>query len=145
MKIVIKSMDKRDFVEVLINSSGCSNYFDLGREQFIGAIAASWEEILGKKVNVELDGDFDSVIYTLCTHCEHFVDENFDAIDYPAEGYAKYIHLEDGEQEFDHDAEPGENHTGAEWEKLRPDLFKEYDDGKIGPNSKHHSRRGKVD
>jgi len=58
---------------------------------------------------------------------------------------AKYIHLEDGKQEFDHDATPGETHTGDEWAKLRPDMFKEHLDGAVGPNSIYHSRRDKVD
>lgn len=83
----------------------------------------------------------DNIPYTLCKHCDHFVDEN-----YPLEeGLAKFIHLEDGEQEFDHDAEPGETKLGEEWKHERPDLFIEHLDGAIGPNSFFHSRRGKDD
>ena len=78
--------------------------------------------------------------YTLCVGCDHFVDPN----DEP--GCAPFVHLEDGEQEFDHDAEPSNQvHTLEEWRKLRPDLFVKHEDGKIGPNSLHHSRRGKLD
>lgn len=55
------------------------------------------------------------------------------------------VHLEDGEQEFDHDAECSDKtHLKSEWILLRPDLFKKYEDGKSGPNSMYHSRRGKV-
>lgn len=93
----------------------------------------------------------------MCKHCDHFVEENYfgndkvvivDATTVEVEGYsngklARYIHLEDGEQEFDHNAEPGEVRTGLEWERFRPDLFTKYPDGKIGPNSPFHSRRGK--
>lgn len=105
--------------------------------------------------------NMDNVSYSLCKHCEHFVDENygaeedfpgkvFDPLNPPPAGtdstdwVAKYVHLEDGEQEFDHNAEPGETHTGDEWATLRPDLFHEYPDGKIGPNSIQHSQRGKA-
>lgn len=66
------------------------------------------------------------VLYSMCKHCDHFVD---------GEGEDR-IHLEDGHQEFDHDPEPSEHtHTLEEWEQLSPDLFKAYPDGAIGPNS----------
>ncbi len=90
----------------------------------------------------------DNIPYTLCQHCDHFVDPNDCLEDYPpAEqaNMAKFVHLEDGEQEFDHDAAPGETKTGAEWKQCRPDLFKEHPDKAIGPNSFFHSRRGKLD
>jgi len=81
-------------------------------------------------------------IYTLCKHCDHFVDPN----DCDEPGVARYVHLEDGEQEFDHDAEPSNLfHVLDDWKRLRPDLFQEHPDGKIGPNSSHHSRRGKIE
>lgn len=81
------------------------------------------------------------MIYTMCKHCDHFVQPN-----YNAEGCIEgFIHLEDGEQDFDHDAEPHGKASLEYWKRRRPDLFKEYPDGKIGPNSKHHSRRGKND
>jgi len=89
----------------------------------------------------------DDTVYMICRHCDHFVDKNDDAS--IAEGCAEYSHLEDGEQEFDHDAEPryGPSCIGralGAWKRLRPDLFKKHPDGKIGPNSiLHHSRRGK--
>lgn len=73
-------------------------------------------------------------IYTICDKCDHFVDKD-------EEGF---IHLEDGEQEFDHDAVPKESATLQEWQNNRPDLFLEHPDGKIGPNSLYHSRNGKV-
>ena len=85
------------------------------------------------------------VTYTLCKHCDHFVDPN-EPLDTAPPGTDQFIHLEDGEQEFDHRAEPSDQtHTLDEWKRLRPDLFQEHPDGKIGPNSKHHSRRGKDD
>ena len=81
--------------------------------------------------------------YRLCKHCDHFVDRNHAKGDNPE--IAAFLHLEDGEQEFDHNGETsGEVHTLTEWKRLRPDLFRKYPDGKIGPNSKHHSRRGKL-
>lgn len=90
----------------------------------------------------------DNIPYTLCKHCDHFVDPNDCLEDFPADEQAhiaKFIHLEDGEQEFDHDAEPGETKLGHEWQRDRPDLFQEHPDGAIGPNSFFHSRRGKDD
>jgi len=79
--------------------------------------------------------DFSDVQYALCKHCDHFVDVNYDAEDYPDAGYCSHLHLEDGGQEFDHDAEPGEVHKGNEWAAHRPDLFKEYPDGP----TRHHA------
>ena len=79
--------------------------------------------------------------YQLCKHCDHFVDENPAA----GPGIAKFVHLEDGEQEFDHDGEPlGEGKTLSEWRETRPDLFVKHSDDKIGPNSIHHDQRGKT-
>jgi len=75
---------------------------------------------------------------TLCKHCDHFIEPNFDYA--PDNGLCEYIHMEDGEQEFDHDAEPGETRTTAQWGELRPDLTQMHPDGKIGPNSRFHSR-----
>jgi hypothetical protein len=83
--------------------------------------------------------------FTLCRHCDHFVEAN-DPLTTAPPGTAPFIHLEDGEQEFDHDPEAGdETHSLEDWQRLRPVLFREYPDGAIGPNSRHHSRRGKVD
>lgn len=89
--------------------------------------------------------------YHLCKHCDHFVEPNeqdresySDTQDRESYSIAAYDHLEDGEQEFDHDAEPGDAHTLEEWYGIRPDLFKPYPDGKIGPNSSYHSQRGKA-
>ena len=82
--------------------------------------------------------DLSNVAYTLCKHCDHFVDPD-------PESPCKFVHLEDGEQEFDHDPEPSDQtHTLAQWQVLRPDLFFKHPDEAIGPNSVHHSRRGKV-
>lgn len=69
--------------------------------------------------------------YTICKHCDHFVEET--------------THMDDGEQEYDHDPCPGESHTLDKWKELRPDLFAKHADGKIGPNSRYHNRRGKID
>lgn len=79
---------------------------------------------------------------TLCKHCDHFVipNENYT----PTSGFAKYLHMEDGAQDFDHDAEPGATHRSEVWSRLRPDLTQVYPDGKVGPNSIHHHQRGKV-
>ena len=83
--------------------------------------------------------------YAICSKCEHFTEPNDDAENYPDKGYCSHFHLDDGEQEYDHDAEPQGVATRAEWARRRPDLFEGYPDGKIGPNSIHHSRRGKID
>lgn len=88
--------------------------------------------------NSRLDG----LDYELCKHCDHFVHANDD----PTPGVARFLHLEDGAQEFDHAPAPsGRVHTLRAWKKVRPDLFIRYPDGRIGPNSSHHSRRGKID
>lgn len=94
--------------------------------------------------------DWDYSMNTLCKHCEHFVEPNDPK--YVAEMAAAglpictFLHLEDGDQEFDHDAEPSDQtKPGDVWWVDRPDLFREHADGNIGPNSIHHSRRGKVD
>lgn len=105
-------------------------------------------------------GNFDLQYYTMCTKCDHFVDDNgsLDGVRAselqhigPAfvtfrdgSTMARYVHFEDGEQEFDHDAQPGETMTGEDWKQVRPELFTMYTDNCIGPNSAHHSRRGKV-
>jgi hypothetical protein len=86
--------------------------------------------------------------YRMCRHCDHFVEGN-SAYDEVHPNLAAYIHLEDGDQEFDHDADPGrwpdDGWTLAWWREREPDLFFAYPDGKIGPNSKFHNRRGKND
>lgn len=77
----------------------------------------------------------------MCALCDHFVADN----DAWEEGLARYVHMEDGEQEFDHGAERGEAKTGAEWTVERPELFDTFQDGKVGPNSDFFpGRRGKV-
>jgi len=82
-------------------------------------------------------------MYDLCLHCWHFVDENSAFGDYP--GLARYVHLDDGEKEHDHDAEPtGEPRTLEVWRLTNPSLFRTYADGKIGPNSSHFHARRKV-
>jgi len=91
----------------------------------------------------ELSWTYAAVEYELCAYCDHFIEENSDYT--PESGYCTHLHLENGEQEFDHDATPsGEIHTDDEWGKLRPDLFIEHPDGAVGPNSIHHSQRGKL-
>ena len=76
----------------------------------------------------------------LCQHCDHFVEENIGI----EPGQAPFMHLDNGGQEYDHDATPGEHHRMKEWRELRPDLFIEHADGEIGPNSKFHGQRGKI-
>lgn len=79
----------------------------------------------------------------ICKHCDHFVEENTST----GTGLAPFLHLDDGEQEYDHDAEPfGPDRTLLTWQLRRPDLFHKFADGKIGPNSTLYiPRRGKVD
>lgn len=76
----------------------------------------------------------------ICAKCAHFVEENYSYLTEkdPRERarLAKFVHLDDGEAEYDHDAVPGRSMSLAAWQKARPELFKTYADGKIGPNSK---------
>ena len=80
--------------------------------------------------------EMDSLEYTLCKHCDHFVDKN-DTPE-PEEGvtFAEWTHLDSGEK--DHEAEPG-NMTMSllDWKRKRPDLFVKFPDGYIGPNSEY--------
>jgi hypothetical protein len=58
----------------------------------------------------------------MCNLCQHFVDEN-DTYE-PHSNIARYVHLDDGETEYDHDARPnGDVRTVAAWEKAHPYLF----------------------
>jgi hypothetical protein len=79
--------------------------------------------------------------YTICALCDHFVMLNDD------EGVttADFVHLEDGEQGFDHDARPSPAVMTLDgWKAARPDLFITHRDDKVGPNSRFHPRVGKV-
>lgn len=94
------------------------------------------EEEDGDGVVMPANETTNEIKYTLCRHCDHFVDPCV---------VVGLVHLEDGEQEFDHVAElSDETRLKSEWIQLRPDLFQKYEDGKSGPNSQYHSRRGKV-
>ena len=76
-------------------------------------------------------------VYDLCAEpgCWHFVDENWPYTEQD-EGIAPFIHLDDGEKEYDHDAVPsGKPETLRIWRLAFPELFWVYSDGKIGPNS----------
>lgn len=67
------------------------------------------------------------MLYYKCVKCDYFVDEG--------------LHLDDGEKSHTHIPVAGiPGKTLAQWRKDRPDLFKKYKDGKIGPNSKWHLR-----
>jgi hypothetical protein len=105
----------------------------------------------------------------MCKFCDHFITENI--IEAPSKVlpdgltlavlqedgtpqtdgeqpvvYCRYLHLEDGDQEFDHNATPsGDLRPLEQWQAARPDLFRMYADGSIGPNSIYHSQRGKID
>jgi len=82
-------------------------------------------------------------LYDLCKLCWHFVDYNDSYGDYP--GLAEYIHLDDGEKEHDHDAQPtGEPRPLDVWKVTNPSLFTTYADGKIGPNSSDFKPRRKI-
>lgn len=77
-------------------------------------------------------------VYNQCAHCDHFIEPDGTA--------DLYRHLDDGEQSYDHDAEPSSGAQSiAEWMEQRPDLFVRHSDGKVGPNSGLHRRRGKID
>lgn len=77
------------------------------------------------------------VKYTLCKHCDHFVDLEDGSLYGQEKDF--WVHLDNGYKEHDHDAEPSsQSMVLSEWEEARPDLFVEHPDGNIGPNSKHH-------
>ena len=82
----------------------------------------------------------DDLDRTLCTKCDHFIEPNYSHQVEPTAGYAEFMHLDDSDIEYDHDAAPGEVHTLREWSRLRPDLFEMHADGHIGPNSPTHPR-----
>jgi len=87
--------------------------------------------------------DKDSPTYQKCYHCDHFVEENEH---YGVPGIARYIHIDDGTQEYDHQASPNPlSYSIDDWKKIRFDLFVTHPDGKVGANSRHHSQRGKVE
>jgi hypothetical protein len=74
-------------------------------------------------------------IYEKCAHCWHFTEPNDTKPD-EFFVYAAYVHLDDGGKEHDHDAEPsGDVRTLDQWRHDHPELFTEYGDGAIGPNS----------
>ena len=70
---------------------------------------------------------------TMCYFCNHFIEEN----DGAEKGQAKYVHLDDGDKDHDHDAQPGMSNPVSWWKRELSHLFKEYPDGKVGPNSVH--------
>lgn len=111
-----------------------TNWITLSNEKDKKAVVRLFEKYIS----------FETLPYTMCKHCDHFVDSDTTIGD--SDDETVWDHLEDGEQEFDHNAEPSmKEFTLAAWRERRPDLFTTYDDGKTGPNSVHHSRRGKKD
>jgi hypothetical protein len=78
--------------------------------------------------------------YEKCKHCWHFIEPN-DETQIPGFAVlklAEYVHLDNGEKEHDHDAEPsGDKRTLDEWKNAHPELFHMHKDGMIGPNSVH--------
>jgi len=77
--------------------------------------------------------------YEKCRLCWHFIERNdTDPEDFAGTGIvvAEYVHLDNGEIEHDHDAEPsGDRQTLAAWKQQHPELFRSYPDGQTGPNS----------
>ena len=74
-----------------------------------------------------------AILFTKCGRCDHFIEDN--TITVNGHDVVGYVHLDDGDKEHTHDAGPGLTHTLPEWKMLRPDLFEEHEDGKIGPSS----------
>ena len=75
-------------------------------------------------------------LVTQCSHCCHFIEENTAYKGEP--GIAKFVHVDAGEQEYSHEADPGITKLLSEWKISCPDLFKLFADGKAGPNSAHY-------
>lgn len=80
--------------------------------------------------------------YTICKYCDHFIEENIDYT--PESGFCQYIHLDDGDIEYNHNATPDETLPSGDWGILRPDLFTLNIDNRVGPNSYHHRRPPRV-
>lgn len=79
--------------------------------------------------------------YEKCAKCWHFIEPNDVGPD-EFFTYAEYLHLDNGEKEHDHDAAPsGDIRTLEQWEHDHPELFTEYSDGEIGPNSVYFKGR----
>lgn len=95
-------------------------------------------------------------MYEKCAHCWHFIErnasndefidyagtqdqpDNQEFLDYAGAGWAEYVHLDNGEIEYDHDAAPsGDRRTLEEWKRDQPSLFHVFPDDRVGPNSVH--------
>lgn len=77
--------------------------------------------------------------YEICAKCDHFIE--FDQV--LLDGSPHFLHLDDGEKEHDHSAaSSGDSRMLIDWRLQRPDLFTEYADGAIGPNSAFHVNSG---
>ena len=107
---------------------------------------------------------FQKDVYVQCKHCLFFVDQNsvtkgYDGPDTikmfgtyfefaDGETIARYLHLDDGDTEHDHDAEPGLAMTGEEWHEKHPELFplpgEDMDDGDSGYQARRKREFGGV-
>lgn len=76
----------------------------------------------------------DETLYQLCKHCDHFGEE--DGIT-PGHFCDECHHVADDFHAFE-PREDNEGKTIEQWQKERPDLFFEHEDGLIGPNSQFH-------
>lgn len=111
-----------------------SDEMDLSLEEVYSIVSRAQESWDAYKAAISND----DLPYTLCELCDHFVEElHFDNRTF-------CVHIEDGDQDFTHRAKKSSlTKPLSVWKVARPDLFKLHEDGAIGPNSKHHSRRGK--
>lgn len=87
----------------------------------------------------EQDAVFQEDVYVQCKHCLFFVDPNSAKESYdgpgpiktfgtyfevlPGDTMARYVHLDYGDTDHDHDAEPGKVMTREEWQEKHPELF----------------------
>jgi hypothetical protein len=113
-----------------------TNYIQLGNEKERKTVIRLYEKYI----------TFETLPYTICRHCDHFIDS--DITIGSSDDEFLWDHMDDGEQAYDHNAEPSSlrgPYILSEWRNRRPDLFQVYEDGRTGPNSIHHSRKGKID
>lgn len=135
-------LDPKADVAVLRRSAEPETCRFCGEAILLGPTSGAWmTESTGAPCVVA--GQHEPTLFSMCAHCDHFVTDN----DPWHAGLARHMHMEDGEQEFDHDAEPGaESMTSVDWYMERPELFMMFPDGKVGPNSAFFpGRRGKVE
>jgi hypothetical protein len=136
--------DREGTVEFSVKTATTTYFIEASQDElaeFVTELQGAWHKAF-------LDSDRPQT-YHQCTRCAHFV--LYETLD------EQWTHLDNGEQllaylggdpedlneKYDHDAVPGEIHTLDRWKLLRPELFVEDKEGRVGPNSPDFAdRRG---